>query len=104
MIITPKRGDGMKIIYEGEIQDETLCSKYDAIAYASRHPELWKVRRSKEEAKELAMKDTNLDGKCGSCKHSTPMGTSCYITCEKGYVCRPRSQKKCNSYERKVDS
>lgn len=89
----------MKITYEREISEETVCAKYDAIAYASQHPELWKIRKSKREM--LAeTKKTDLEGKCGSCKKASPMGTTCYVTCALGYVCRPRSQKGCKHYER----
>lgn len=89
----------MKITYEREIADETICTIYDAIAYASNHPELWKIRKSKREVLAETPK-TDLEGKCGGCKHSTPMGKTCYITCKLGMVCRPRSQKACKQYER----
>ena len=89
----------MRITYEREISDETLCSKYDAIAYASRHPELWKIKKTKREILAEAPK-TDFEGKCGGCKNATAMGKTCYVTCKLGYACRPRSQKACTKYER----
>lgn len=88
----------MKITYERDIADETPCSILDAIAYACQHPELWHIRKSKRELLAETRK-TDLEGKCGGCRHSAPMGTTCYVTCAKGYVCRPRSQKCCKQYE-----
>lgn len=91
----------MKIIYEGNLADESHYSIMDAITYASMHPELWKIRKSEEEHKAEVMSKTSLDDKCGSCKFTKEMGTTCYVTCDKGYVCRPRSTKKCTQYERR---
>ena len=89
----------MKIIYEGNLADESHYSIMDAITYASLHPELWKIRKSEEERKAEVMSRTDLEDKCGSCKFAKAMGSTCYVTCDKGYVCRPRSTKKCTQYE-----
>ena len=89
----------MKIIYEGNLADESHYSIMDAITYASLHPELWKIRKSEEEHKAEVMSRTDLEDKCGSCRYAKAMGSTCYVTCDKGYVCRPRSTKKCTQYE-----
>lgn len=91
----------LKITYEGNIADESHYSIVDAITYASLHPELWKVKKDTEGRKQEIMSRTDLSDKCGSCKSAQPVGTSCYVTCDKGYVCRPRSTKKCTQYERR---
>lgn len=91
----------MKLYCEVNLKDRSPLSIQDAIAYACRHDELWQVRLSKKEQREEMPKHTSLEGKCGSCKSSQPVGDTCYVTCDKGFVCRPRSTKKCTQYERK---
>ena len=93
----------MKLFCEVEVKDTSPRSKFDAIAYACRHDELWKFRESKSEQRQRTMQRTNLKGKCGSCRHFCPIqtlkGESCYGNCAKGRVTRPRTVKGCKAYE-----
>ena len=98
----------MKIYCEVEIKDRTPSSVLDAIAYASRHEEVWHVRLSKQEQREEMKKNTDLNNKCGSCEFFKPFnrwhgGSWCYGECTKGHVCGARSRRACKEYERKSE-
>ena len=98
----------MKIYCEVEIKDRTPSSIQDAIAYACRHDELWRVRLSMQERREQMKKNTDLTGKCGSCIHFKEFGylyagSTCYGECDAGHVCGARSRRACKEYERKKD-
>ena len=94
----------MKLYCEVPLKDKSRLSIFDAIAYASRHAELWKIRETKSEQRARTMHRTNLNGKCGSCKSFCPFkvgdGVSCYGNCSKGRATRPRTTKACADYER----
>jgi len=94
----------MKYCVEVNLKDLTPSSKADAIAYACRHEELWRVRESKEEQRARRMKRTDLRDKCGSCIHFTLFAEGgTYGKCEAGHTCKPRSCHSCKQYERKKD-
>lgn len=96
----------MKLICEVEISDRSPKTILDAMAHASRHEELWRIVRSREEM--IADMTTNgrLDGKCGSCKHFKPFdgvhGSKCCGDCKLGHVWGERCRKACKQYERKT--
>lgn len=94
----------MKLVCEIEIPDNADArTRLDAIANASRHEELWREVRSKDELK----KRTDLTNKCGSCEHFRPIqricGTTCYGKCDMGLSVRQRSTKACKRYRGKDD-
>ena len=60
----------MMLTCEVPLKDMTPMSKADAIAYACRHEELWKVKQTKAEQREKMMKKTDLRNKCGSDRKS----------------------------------
>lgn len=98
----------MKLYCEVNLKDRTPSSIRDAIAYASRHDELWKVRLTKEEVREMITSRTNLDGKCGSCEYFELFGrpycgSNLYGECKKGHTCGARSRRACKEYERKTE-
>lgn len=93
----------MKLYCEVNVKDRSPMSKFDAIAYACKHDELWMFKETRREKRLRMMQKTNLKGKCGSCKHFCPIqtieGESCYGNCSQGRVTRPRTTKACTSYE-----
>lgn len=93
----------MKLYCEVNVKDRSPMSKFDAIAYACKHDELWKYRESKSEQRKRMMEKTDLTGKCGSCIYFCPIkgfkGKSCYGNCAKGRTTRPRTVKGCKAYE-----
>lgn len=98
----------MKLYCEVDIKDKTPLTILDAIAYASRHEELWKIRKTRSEKREEMMSKTDLRGKCGSCIYFQPEKwydgePSCYGKCLKGRAYRQRTVKACKKYERKTD-
>lgn len=94
----------MKLYCEVPLKDTSPRSKFDAIAYANKHEELWKVRESKSEKRKRMMQKTDLKGKCGSCRFFCPITAdgenTCYGNCSKGKAVRPRTTKACTDYER----
>lgn len=97
----------MKLYCEVPIK-ETPMSKLDAIAYACKHDELWKIRESRSEKRKRMMQRTDLKGKCGSCRFFCPITAdgedTCYGNCSKGRAVRPRTTKGCKEHERKIDN
>lgn len=97
----------MKLFCEVEIADRNRLTVLDAIEYAYRHEELWRIRENKEEQRERRMRDTSLVNKCGSCVFFKPVdkmcGSSCYGECLKGRVCGARTRRACTKYERNKD-
>lgn len=95
----------MKLVCEIEIADASPITKLDAIAHASRHEELWRVVKSREEIYEEICRHTNLEGKCGSCRFFKPAKKYgkplCRGICRQGRACRDRTKKACKLYERK---
>lgn len=92
----------MMLTCEVPLKDMTPMSKADAIAYACRHEELWKVKQTKAEQREKMMKKTDLRNKCGSCQFFKPFGEfDTYGKCLAGCTCKPRSFRACKRYERK---
>lgn len=92
----------MKLKCEIEIPDNADArTKLDAIANASRHEELWREVRTKDELK----KRTDLTNKCGSCQYFRPIqricGATCYGKCDMGLNIRQRSTKACKRYRGK---
>ena len=91
----------MKLYVEVNLKDKTPMSKSDAIAYACRHEELWKVKHTKEEQREMMKKKKDLRNKCGSCQFFEPFGEfNTYGKCLAGCTCKPRSNQACKRYER----
>lgn len=94
----------MTLYCEVPVKDSSASSRRDAIAYANRHEELWKIKENRSEKRKRMMARTNLEGRCGSCrffKYITVDGeNSCYGNCSKGRVTRPRTTKACKEYER----
>lgn len=94
----------MKLYCEVNLKDRTPSSIADAIAYACRHDELWKVRLSRQERAEQMKSRTVLTNKCGSCKRFKPFAEGgTYGKCEAGHTCKPRSCRACICYERKTE-
>lgn len=92
----------MMLTCEVPLKDMSPMSKLDAIAYACRHEEIWKVKRTKTEQREKMMKKTDLRNKCGSCQFFKPFGEfETYGKCLAGCTCKPRSNQACKRYERK---
>lgn len=94
----------MKIYCEVDVKDSTPLSKFDAIAYACKHDELWHFKETRRENRLRMMEKTDLTGKCGSCrffKYVTANGeNTCYGNCAQGKVTRPRTTQACKEYER----
>lgn len=94
----------MTLYCEVPLKDTSPRGKSDAIAYANKHEELWKVRESRSEKRKRMMQRTNLNGKCGSCRFFCPITAdgenTCYGNCSKGKAVRPRTTKACTDYER----
>lgn len=70
----------------------------DALLYKLNHNG-WKKILHKHEMH----RDTDLEGKCGSCKYFSPidhLGSSCYGKCKRGRVMGQRTRKACKGYER----
>ena len=92
----------MKLTCEVNLKDRSPSSIQDAIAYACRHVELWKVKKTKDEQRHETMKKTDLRNKCGSCQSFKPFGEfDTYGKCLAGCTCKPRSFHACKRYERK---
>ena len=94
----------MKLTCEVNLKDRSPSSIQDAIAYACRHVELWKVKKTKDEQRRDTMKKTDLRNKCGSCQFFKPFGEfDTYGKCLAGCTCKPRSFHACKRYERKKE-
>ena len=94
----------MKLYCEVNLKDRTPSSILDAIAYACRHEELWKVRLSRQERAEQMKSKTDLRNKCGSCIYFNLFAEGgTYGKCKAGHTCKPRSSHACKLYERKRD-
>lgn len=94
----------MKYCVEVNLKDLTPSSKADAIAYACRHEELWRVKLTRQERAEQMKGKTDLRNKCGSCIHFTLFAEGgTYGKCEAGHTCKPRSNHVCKRYERKSE-
>ena len=93
----------MKLYCEVNVKDRSPMSKFDAIAYACKHDELWKYRETRQDKRLRIMQKTNLKNKCGSCRFFRPITENgedtCYGNCSQGRVTRPRTTKACTSYE-----
>ena len=63
-------------------------SKFDAIAYACKHDELWMFKETRREKRLRMMQKTNLKNKCGSCRFFRPITENgedtCYGNCSQG--------------------
>lgn len=95
----------MTLYCEVNLKDKSPSSIRDAIAYANTHDEVWHVKLSKQERKELIMSRTDLTNRCGSCTFFKPFdglycGSSCYGECKMGHTCGARTRKACKKYER----
>lgn len=91
----------MKYVCEIQLPDHpSHTQKLDAMARAAKDQSLWRVVQDKEDL----MKQTNLDGKCGTCIYfhqiDKLLGSTCYGRCEKGLAVRQRSVKACRRYEK----
>lgn len=89
----------MKYVCEIELPDNAdHYVKADARVRAARDESVWREIRDKK----ALMKNTNLDGKCGTCIYFHPIericGSCCYGSCEKGLAIRQRSVKGCKRY------
>lgn len=93
----------MRLYCEVNVKDRSPLSKFDAIAYACKHDELWQFRETRREKRLRMMQKTNLKDKCGSCRYFCPITAdgenTCYGNCSKGRAVRPRTTKGCKEYE-----
>lgn len=88
----------MKLICEINLPDdadEFLIQV--AINTAGKNRSMWKTRFSRS----VRLKQTNLKGKCGGCKHFCPnkTGLESYGTCKAGGAWGVRTRKACKKYE-----
>ena len=90
----------MKVIIEVEVPEKaTSLDIEDALLYKVNHNDWRKVihRNEKEDT-------TDLEGKCGSCRHFRPIenmsGFSCYGKCARGCVMGQRTRRACKRYEK----
>ena len=95
----------MKLICEIELPDNAdYTTILDAMAQAGRDESRWKKTISRVSL----MKKTNLDNKCGSCRHFKPKPlnySKCYGDCRKGRAgYKQRTCKACKLYERKTET
>ena len=95
----------MKLICEIELPDNADCTTIlDAMAQAGRDESKWRRITSRD----YLMKKTNLDNKCGSCKHFEPKYldySKCLGDCKKGRArYRQRTCPACKLYERKTET
>lgn len=94
----------MMLTCEVNLKDRSPSSIQDAIAYACRHEELWRVKVSKQEQIEEIMSHTDLTNKCGSCQYYRPfLYGAQYGECLKGRKCGARTRRACKEYERKSE-
>ena len=95
----------MKLICEIELPDNaSFKTKLDAMAQASRDESKWREVYTRSEMQ----RKTNLDNKCGSCKHFEPKYldySKCLGDCKKGRArYRQRTCPACKLYERKTET
>ena len=90
----------MKVIIEVEVPEKASpLDIEDALLYKVNHNDWRKIihRGEKEDT-------TDLEGKCGSCKHFRPIenmsGFSCYGKCARGCVTGQRTRRACKRYEK----
>ena len=88
----------MKLICEIELPDDASDYMIDAMIYtAGKDRSMWKTRYSRS----ARLKQTDLKGKCGGCKHFCPnkTGLGSYGTCKAGGAWGVRTRKACKKYE-----
>lgn len=93
----------MKVTVEAEVRmNATPIEIMDALYNEVNH-ERWKKHIHRIEQ----IGETDLEGKCGSCRYFEPMdyfcGSKCYGRCEEGHPYGKRTRKACQEYERRKD-
>lgn len=88
----------MKVTVEAEVKmNATPIEIMDALLYEVNH-ERWKKRIHRDEQ----TRETNLEGKCGSCRHFVTVeyfGSKCEGKCKAGHPYGRRARKACREYE-----